>query len=321
MSTLSLAVPRGFSLHHAVCSYGYFLLAPNRWDPQRRVLHRAFHMDPADAEAGVVWVTVSQPARRRGALRVVCDRRLDRAAQARVKAGLSRMLRVDEDQRGWWRVHPEAKAARFGRMFHSPSLWEDLVKTITGCNVTWRNTITMNRLLCETLGGGAFPTPGQVTRCGETRLKRRCKVGYRAGRIVQLARDVRDGRLDAAWFEDPSRTTDELKDALLELPGVGPYAAANMLQLLGHHDHVPIDTETYRHFEQVHGIDRPAPGDSAGYRRHDAMIREHYRRYTPHAFKAYWFELWTDYQRRAGPAWAWDRERDAGQFTAAVLNS
>ena len=31
-------------------------------------------------------------------------------------------------------VHNEAQTARFGYMFRSPSLWEDIVKSITLCN-------------------------------------------------------------------------------------------------------------------------------------------------------------------------------------------
>jgi hypothetical protein len=31
-------------------------------------------------------------------------------------------------------MHAEAKANNFGHMFRSPSLWEDMVKSITLCN-------------------------------------------------------------------------------------------------------------------------------------------------------------------------------------------
>jgi hypothetical protein len=31
-------------------------------------------------------------------------------------------------------MHPGAKAENFGHMFRSPSLWEDMVKSITLCN-------------------------------------------------------------------------------------------------------------------------------------------------------------------------------------------
>lgn len=31
-------------------------------------------------------------------------------------------------------MHPEAKADNFGHMFRSPTMWEDMVKSITLCN-------------------------------------------------------------------------------------------------------------------------------------------------------------------------------------------
>ena len=192
--------PGRFDLHRAVCSYGYFLLAPNRWDVRRRVLHRPLRLSPA-AGSRVVHTTLRQ--RRDGRLVLACDRTVDRTEHAILKRQVARMLRFDEDFRPWHRLHRAARRRRFDRMFRSPTLFEDLVKTITSCNVTWRNTITMNRLMVEHVGDGGFPTPEQLADFGEERLKARCKVGYRAGRIVRFARNVADGSIDLDWFEHP----------------------------------------------------------------------------------------------------------------------
>lgn len=43
---------------------------------------------------------------------------------------------------------------------------------------------------------------------------------------------------------------------LLQLPGIGPYGACNLLQLLGCYSHVPCDSETVRHLQAVHGLRR-----------------------------------------------------------------
>ena len=62
------------------------------------------------------------------------------------------------------------------------------------------------------------------------------RAGYRGAYLRRLAADVADGQIDLeAWAE---ASTDELPDeelerALLELPGVGPYAAAHVMLLLG----------------------------------------------------------------------------------------
>ncbi|MFW5682106.1 MAG: DNA-3-methyladenine glycosylase family protein [Phycisphaeraceae bacterium] len=327
MSRLTLPVPRGFRLHKTVCSYGYFLLAPNRWQPVERVLIRPLLLE----SGGAVRVRVSQPAVSKP-LRIDTRCKLSRAEAASIKAAVGRMLRLHEDLTGWRKVRTEeARRRGFGRMFRSPSLFEDMVKTITGCNVAWRNTISMNRLLCEhygeptrdgSLGGenpephsdNAFPTPTRLAGATPQELNRLTRVGYRAERIIRLARDFAEGRLDPAWFEDPARSTDELHDAIASLHGFGPYATANVLMLLGRYDRLAIDTETYRHFEQVHGLPR---GDDPQ-KNHD-RIERHYRRFAPYEFIAYWFELWREYEKRFSDARNWGREEHAPNFTAFTM--
>lgn len=323
MSRLTLPVPRGFRLHKVVCSYGYFLLAPNRWLPGERVLLRPLRLE----SGGAVRVRISQPAVSKP-LQIDTPGKLSRAEAANVKTAVGRMLRLSEDLTGWRKVRTEeARRRGFGRMFRSPSLFEDMVKTITGCNVAWRNTIAMNRLLCqhfgeatrdnhgqEQQGDNAFPAPTRLADTTPQELNDLARVGYRAERILRLARDFAEGRLDPAWFEDPDRSTDELHDAISSLHGFGPYATANVLMLLGRYDRLAIDTETYRHFEQVHGLPR---GDDPK-KNHD-RIEKHYRRFAPYEFLAYWFELWREYEKRFSDARNWGREEHAPNFTAFTM--
>lgn len=309
-STLTLPLPRGFDLKKAVCSYGYFLLAPNHWDVKRRVLYRPLRT----RRGGLVRSVIRQSGR---TLQLLCNRGVPRGDHAFVKAQAARMLRLDEDVTAWLAACPDAKRLGFARMFRSPTLFEDIVKTITSCNVTWRNTTTMNRLMVEHVGHGGFPTPAQLASFGEDNLKARCRVGYRAERIVRLARDVEQGTLDLDWFEHPDRTSDELFDALKAIHGIGPYAAGNLCHLLGRYDRLAIDTETYRHFCLHHGGRRPKT--AAGYARLHRKIERHYGAFAPFQFKAYWFELWRDFEGRYGRSWTWDRDTTGQNFTAAVL--
>ncbi|MBI1372553.1 MAG: hypothetical protein GC159_07305 [Phycisphaera sp.] len=305
-TTLTLPLPPRFSLAHAVCSYGYFILAPTVWDNDTRTLHR-----PLRTRAGrVVHARITQPAAR--TLRVACDVTVARADHAVLKQQVARVFRLDEDFAAWRRLNPAAARAKFDRTYRSPTLFEDIVKTITSCNVAWPNTVNMNRLLCAHVGtGGDFPTPGELAKWTPARLKKVCRVGYRAERIIRLARDVEAGRLDLAWFEHVDRTTDELYDALLAIHGIGPYAAANMLQLLGHYDRLPVDTETVRHFRQTHDVHGELPEIAK-------IAHKHYDGFAPYQFLAYWFELWGDYQSHVGPAQQWTEE-DHTAFTASKL--
>ena len=227
-SRLTIQVPADFELFKAVCSYGHFLLAPSRWDRDTQQLGRVLR----DTNHRNVRTRITQSGQRKPVV-IHCDRMLARADQQHIKAQVVRMLRIDEDMSAWYKLHRTAKHRGFSRLFRGADLFEDIVKTITSCNVTWPNTVNMNRLLVEHVGHGGFPTPEQVADFGEQRLKDRCKVGYRAGRIAQLGREVAEGVLDLAWFESPDRTADEVYAALLKINGIGPYAAANVCMLLG----------------------------------------------------------------------------------------
>ncbi len=310
-STLTLPVPRGFDLKAAVCSYGYFVLAPNRWCPES---HR-FTCPLRGRGDRVIYITISQPRSVRKTLRIACEKKVHPDERASIKSQVRRMLRLDEDLAGWFKLHTIARRKKFGRLFRSPTLFEDIVKTITGCNVTWTNTIRMNKLLCEKIGTrGAFPTAKQIAAVTPARLKAECKVGYRAERIVRLARDIVDGKLDMDWFERPGHGSQEVYQALLQIYGLGPFAAANVCMLLGHYDRLAIDTETYRHFTQTFGVKRPKDPSKLHTR-----IEKHYAQYEPYQFLAYWFELWCGYEAANGkPAPQW-LEHEVGDFTASKL--
>ncbi len=337
-SALTLRVPSDFHLARDYCSYGYFLLAPNHWDPVSSTLFRVLDLAQGPTVVRVNQAGPVQGVRRRldlslcgNPLRVQASRTLTRPEQAQTKRLLSRMLRLDEDAAllaAFHRVDPRWKRSGRGRLMRSPTLFEDVIKTVTSCNVTWPGTIQMNRRLCEVLGspirsGDAFPfrrTFPTAEKLGRTRaatLRGRCRLGYRDGRLIQLARLFRarktgDAALDAGWFEDAGTGDDAIYEVLLSLPGIGPYAASNIMQLLGRYGRLPLDSESVRHGRDV-----------LGYVGTDAQVMKkvgvHFAPFGEHAFRSYWFEMWVHYEKKAGPSWTWRRETDAAQFTASKL--
>ena len=128
-STLTVRIPKGFDLALAVCSYGYFLLAPNRWDPATRTFHRPLR----GRRDRLIHTQIKQ--RQKDRLHIICDRRVGRVEAVGLRKQVVRMLRLDEDYRAWRRLHPAARRARFDRLFRSPTLFEDIVKTITGSDL------------------------------------------------------------------------------------------------------------------------------------------------------------------------------------------
>lgn len=326
-SRLVLPVPAGYVLRRDACSYGYFVLAPNHWDPRSETFWRVL-----DLEGGPVRLRVAQPGRR-GPLEALADRRLEAPERREAARLLTRMLRLDEPAGAIHDFHaldPRWKRAGRGRVMRSPTFFEDVIKTVTSCNVTWPSTVNMNRRLCEVLGSrvagevpgisGApthsFPSAAKVARARASTLRARCRVGYRDARIIEIARlfvlPVRRGGIDEAWFESADTPDAAIHCALLDLPGIGPYAAANIMQLLGRYSHLPLDTEGLRHGRAVLGY-------SGNDRAVMAHLRAHYEPFGAHKFRSYWFELWAHYEGKQGPSWNWEREKTATAFTASRL--
>jgi len=329
-SNFAITPPTDYLLHRDGCSYGYFLLHPNRWDVERQQLERTFLLP------GGACLVVIRQARARTSdvpepgnpLRIKTDRPTDADDRAELRRQIVRMLRLDEPAEtiaAFHKLDKRWKRSGRGRLVRSPTFFEDVIKTVTSCNVTWPSTVHMNRRLCEVLGDPsptglrAFPSAQKIARTRPASLRGRCRVGYRDERIVQIAKRFAAGErgskrtpgaIDAAWFENPRTPDDEVYEALLNLPGIGPYAAANIMQLLGRYARLPLDTESVRHGKTVLGM--TGSPTSIMKRLHD-----HYAPFAEHAFRSYWFELWAFYEQKRGPAHTWDRDTTGSTFTAS----
>ncbi len=320
-TTLRLAPPRDYVLYRDVCSYGYFVLEPNWWDPISRVLRRVLTLEPGPAPC-VIWQgsrdpnapAIGRPAARGQPLNVRFTTTLDPPTKCEAVAQLERMLNFVDDAKALKAYHaldPRWRKSGRGRLFRSPTLFEDVIKTVTSCNVAWPSTVRMNQRLCQVVGeGGAFPSPQQLASTPLALLRARCSVGYRDARIVELAKLFVSGHVDEQWLMNPTTPDDQVRDFLIDLPGIGPYAAANIMQLLGRYAHLPLDSESVRHGRNVLGF----KGNERAIMR---RVQRHFAPFKDHAFRSYWFELWDFYEKKKGPSWTWDRDKTASAFTAS----
>jgi N-glycosylase/DNA lyase len=113
------------------------------------------------------------------------------------------------------------------------------------------------------------------------------RAGYRGPYLRALAASVADGELDLEELSRASRDElpdDEVADRLLALPGVGPYAAAHVMMLVGRYSPLILDSWTRPKYAQVNG--RKAS---------DATIERRFRRYGPYAGLAFWLYLTRDW--------------------------
>lgn len=286
-SRLSLHAPAHFDLASAVTSYGFYVLAPNHWDATNQTFSRPITLD----QGKVVHIHVRTHPNNKRQLLIQCDSKLKPTEQKEIKHAIGRILRLEEDFTPWWQRHPGARKRKFARLLRSPTVFEDIIRTMTSCNVAWPNTKNMNARLCNQVGKGSFPTPAQLARWEVEDLKAACKVGYRAQWIVKLAREIESGQRNVESLDDPAIPDEQLESQLRDIQGIGPYACNNMFMLLGRYQRLAIDTETVAHFVRHHHAHKPTT--HAQQKKLEQRVREHYAHFTPYQFLAYWYELWT----------------------------
>eukprot|EP00903_Cladosiphon_okamuranus_P016401 g15123.t1 len=323
-AVVMVQVPKGFSLAQAACSYGYYLVPPNLWQPCKEAPERADSgtfsrpLRFGQGLANVAKCTISQvpscgsaseakqearggrnPEVTAVALRVdvVSAEALTESDQEDIRAQVVRMFQSTVDLEPWFRLSPKAKEIGYGRLFRSPTVFEDMVKSITGCNMKFQGTIRMNKLLCEHFGHDhAFPTPEDLEGVEAEDLKVKAKVGYRADRILRLAKSFRDGSVDPDWLEAPGRTREEVFKFVKGLHGFGDYAAGNVVMLLGFYEEVPMDSETVRHFKDYHGQTTKNVKEVA------PKVKKEYEPYAPYQFLQYWYEMIEWHEKKRGLA-------------------
>jgi 3-methyladenine DNA glycosylase/8-oxoguanine DNA glycosylase len=76
----------------------------------------------------------------------------------------------------------------------------------------------------------------------EETLRSSARLGYRAPYVLELAHSVASSAFDVEALKTADIPTPQLRKRLLAIKGVGDYAAANLLMLLGRYDFLPIDS-------------------------------------------------------------------------------
>ncbi|XP_060167486.1 uncharacterized protein LOC132598559 isoform X2 [Lycium barbarum] len=146
---------------------------------------------------------------------------------------------------------------------------------------------------------GNFPSPKELAGLDESFLAKRCGLGYRAGRIIKLAKGIVEGRIQLKELEEacsnPSLSNyDKMAEQLREIDGFGPFTCANVLMCLGYYHVIPTDSETVRHLKQVHAK------TSTTIKTVQTDVEKIYGKYEPFQFLAYWSEVWHFYDEWFG---------------------
>jgi len=272
-------------------SHGWIELPPNSWNHSIGVFQRIEELSSGQ----IVRLYVQQPDPKNVVVTVWSSDPLSEIERGEVTQRVTTMLRLNEDLSEFEKLcdlNPRWRARvprGGGRLLRSPTLFEDVVKTICTTNTTWAQTRAMVTRLVKTLGkphplqpeDKAFPTPQRIATFGAERLRSEIRLGYRANYIAKLAHQVATGELDLEQLRAPDLSAEEVRRRLRQLPGIGPYGAATVSMLLGHYDELAIDSEMRAFVSRHYYQGRPVT---------DTEIRSVYDEWGKWKYLAYWFD-------------------------------
>jgi N-glycosylase/DNA lyase len=225
-------------------------------------------------------------------------------AAASIERQMRTVLHLDHDLSRFYEIaatDPELAwtTSGAGRMLRSPTVFEDVIKTLCTTNCSWALTRTMVQALVTNIGdapvgvrdplANAFPTPAAMAAQDERFYRDVVRSGYRAPHFVKLAEAVASGDLDLEALGDGSRdivTDEEVERELLALPGIGPYAAAHVMMTLGRNSKLILDSWTRPTYKRLSGATRQPT---------DAQIARRFRRYGDEAGLAFWLFVTSDW--------------------------
>jgi len=288
---ITIPVPREFSFKRTVVSHGWCELLPFAIDRENWVLTRTLDLP------GAKPVTISIRATKR-ALAVEAPRKLSQTATKKVIDDVRHMLRLDDNIEEFYRL--VATDVDFGwiptqgagRLLRSPTVFEDLVKMICTTNCSWALTEKMVTGLVANLGressngSRTFPTPEAMALMPVNFYVNEVRAGYRSEYLKELADRVASGELDVeSWFRSPLDTIELIKE-MRGVKGVGPYAAENLLKLLGRYDGLALDSWTRARFFSIRNNGRKTT---------DKKIARYYSRFKEWRGLALWCDVTRDW--------------------------
>ena len=289
----SIPAPPDFNFWRTVYSHGWCALPPFSLDEAAKTLQRILTL----SEGTLVRCILSEKGQSVHVL-ASCRTPLSRRHLREATDQLRTCLRLDEK---FSEFHHEARrypqyrwiaSSGSGRMLRSPTAFEDVVKMICTTNCTWALTTLMVTNLVQYAGkkfDGSmpdFPDAGRVAGLSEKTLRTRIKAGYRAPFLLQLAQEVAAGRLDIEEWTTSRLETEEMYDRMRAVKGIGPYAAGNLLKLVGRYDYLGLDSWVRSKYCELY---------HDGRRVKDSTIEKRYKRYGRWRGLFFWLEMTRDW--------------------------
>jgi N-glycosylase/DNA lyase len=257
---LILETPPDFNFKTAVYSHGWSQLAPFEIDTENWRLSYVFTGEKP------VSAVISESA---GKIEIeLAEAPPDTKSREKILRDARHILRLDDDLSEFYRLTKKEKrlawVARLsgGRLLRSPTVFEDLVKTLCTTNCSWALTKNMVRNLVEKLGAEsadgkrAFPTAEAMASQSEDFYRSEIRAGYRSPYFAELAQQVAGGELNPETWLDSDLPTKELKKEMKRVKGFGDYAAENLLKLVGRYEGLALDSWLRSAFYKKHNAEQ-----------------------------------------------------------------
>jgi N-glycosylase/DNA lyase len=254
-----LDTPANFSFHHTINSHGWCELSPFESDKENRRLSYVF-IDENSKNPVSAKIEESD-----GKLKIeIAAKKIDKKFQEKILRDARHILRLDDDLSEFYKILKTEKQLAWiseqnaGRLLRSPTVFEDLVKTVCTTNCSWAMTKKMVTNLTEKLGEktedgkAAFPTAEAMASVSADFYKNEIRAGYRSAYFAELAEKVASGKTNPESWLDADLPTKELKKEMKQIKGVGDYAAENLLKLVGHYDGLALDSWLRAQFYRKH---------------------------------------------------------------------
>lgn len=286
---LTFTPPSGFRYWPTVTSHGWCVLHPFSTNESAQTLATIVRLHSGDVvrlevrpSSDDLIITVD------GLSSVPTD-----AQTAEIGAVFRRVLGFDQDVQAFYalartvRGYEWIEQAGAGRMLVSPTVWEDLAKTLLTTNTTWAMTRLMVARLAslgEPYSGSenAFPSPERVAAMGADALNLYVKAGYRGAYLHTLALDIAEGRFDPSDLLRPTHSDADVYKRLKSIKGYGDYAAGAMSRLLGRFDALGLDSVCRSMYRE---------NFNRGILASDKQIAEHYAPFGPWRGLAVWMDV------------------------------
>ncbi|WP_020468712.1 DNA-3-methyladenine glycosylase family protein [Zavarzinella formosa] len=262
MKAITIKTPAGFCFAATVFGHGWHQLPPFRYLPEQKALERTHQFN--DGGLARLVIHEGEPA---DTLTVEIENsgRLTRQRQTEVEQSVRNALNLGLDLQPFYQTVRRNPKYRWvekmgaGRLLVSPTVWEDLAKTLLTTNTTWVVTVQMCKRLAtlgEAFGDGlhSFPTPERIAEMPVNEFHEHVRAGYRSVWLHELATAIVAGKTDPESWRTPTVSSSDLFRQIKTLKGFGDYAAGSMCRLLGRFDRLGLDSVCRANFrEQFNG--------------------------------------------------------------------